>query len=194
LEQNAISAGLTSLTGTIEQVPSSVSAIKVDGRRAYARIRAGEKVELAARSVTVSALELNSIQYPTPDLIDLDIAVVCSTGTYIRALARDLGTHLGVGGHLTALRRTRVGDLSIVEARTLEDLVNAPVTHDLATAVRRSLPTVTVDAGTARALGHGQRVKASGLAGVYGVFDPTGAAVALVEDVDGRARPVVGFT
>ncbi len=192
--EDAIRVGLASLTGNIEQVPSSVSAIKVDGRRSYARVRAGEDVALPARPVTVFALDLITITRPTPDLIDLQVSVECSTGTYVRALARDLGTGLGVGGHLTALRRTRVGGFSIEEARTLEDLVDTPVTQDLATAVRRSLPAITVDADTARALGHGQRVMASGLAGVYGVIDPTGAAVALVEDLDGQARPVVGFT
>ncbi len=192
--EDAIRVGLASLTGSIEQVPSSVSAIKVDGRRSYARVRAGEDVVLPGRPVTVFALDLITITRPTPDLIDLQVSVECSTGTYVRALARDLGTGLGVGGHLTALRRTRVGGFYIEEARTLEDLVDAPVTQDLATAVRRSLPAITVDADTARALGYGQRVMASGLAGVYGVFDPTGAAVALVEDLDGQARPVVGFT
>ncbi len=192
--EDAIRVGLASLTGSIEQVPSSVSAIKVDGRRSYARVRAGEDVVLPGRPVTVFALDLITITRPTPDLIDLQVSVECSTGTYVRALARDLGTGLGVGGHVTALRRTRVGGFYIEEARTLEDLVDAPVTQDLATAVRRSLPAITVDADTARVLGYGQRVMASGLAGVYGVFDPTGAAVALVEDLDGQARPVVGFT
>lgn len=193
ITEDLIRDGLIGLTGDIEQVPSSVSAIKVDGRRSYARVRAGEEVVLHSRPVTVSGLVLSSLTRPTPDLIDLEVSVECSTGTYVRALARDLGTSLGVGGHLTALRRKRVGDFSIEEAHTLEDLVDEPVTLDLATAVRRSLPTVTVDAETARALGHGQRVAASGLAGVYGAFDPTGVAVALVEDRDGQARAVVGF-
>lgn len=192
--EDAIRAGLAALTGDIEQVPSSVSAIKVDGRRAYHRVRAGEEVTLAARPVTVSALDLLDVGRPTPDLIDFDITVECSTGTYVRALARDLGNSLGVGGHLTALRRTRVGGFSIDEARTLEELADAPVTHDLAGALRRSFAAVSVDADTARRLGYGQRVEGLGQPGVYGVFDPEGAAVALVEDLDGRARPVVGFT
>ncbi|MBA3799990.1 MAG: tRNA pseudouridine(55) synthase TruB, partial [Geodermatophilaceae bacterium] len=131
--EDAIRVGLASLTGSIEQVPSSVSAIKVDGRRSYARVRAGEDVVLPGRPVTVFALDLITITRPTPDLIDLQVSVECSTGTYVRALARDLGTGLGVGGHLTALRRTRVGGFYIEEARTLEDLVDAPVTQDLAT-------------------------------------------------------------
>ncbi|MBA3292707.1 MAG: tRNA pseudouridine(55) synthase TruB [Geodermatophilaceae bacterium] len=192
--EDAIRAGLTILTGDIEQVPSSVSAIKVAGRRAYSRVRAGEDVILAARPVRVSALDLLAVRHPTPDLMDLDVTVECSTGTYIRALARDLGDGLGVGGHLTALRRTRVGGFSIEEARRLADLAQAPITHDLGGAVSRSFTRVTVDSETARALSYGQRVRALGLPGVYGVFDPEGAVVALVEDLDGQARPVVGFT
>lgn len=194
LGEGGILAGLAVLTGDIEQVPSSVSAIKVDGRRAYQRVRAGEEVSLSARRVTVSALELLDLRHPTADLIDLDVTVECSTGTYIRALARDLGQGLGVGGHLTALRRTRVGGFTIAEARTLEELSDMPVTHDLAGAVRRSFPTVSVDADTARALGHGQRVAGLGLPGVVGVLAPDGSAVALVQDREGQARALVGFT
>lgn len=192
--EDAIRAGLGLLTGHIDQVPSLVSAIKVDGRRSYSRVRTGEEVVLPARPVTVSALELISLTRPTPDLIDLKVSVECSTGTYVRALARDLGAGLGVGGHITALRRTRVGDFSVAEARTLEDLADSPITHDLAAAVRRSFTCVTVDYAKARALGYGQRIEALGQPGVYGVLDPQGGAVALVEDLDGQARPVVGFT
>lgn len=189
-----IRAGLAILTGNIDQVPSSVSAIKVAGRRAYSRVRAGEEVSIPARSVTVSALELVTMRRPSADLVDVDVTVECSTGTYIRAFARDLGSGLGVGGHLTALRRTRVGGFSLEEARTLDELAGSPVMLGLAAAVQRSLPTVSVDAETARALGYGQRVRALGLPGVYGVFDPEGSAVALVEDLGGQARSVVGFT
>lgn len=194
VSEDAIRAGLAILTGDIEQVPSSVSAIKVAGRRAYDRVRAGEEITLQARAVTVATLDLLGLRRPAPDQIDLDVALECSTGTYVRALARDLGAGLGVGGHLTALRRTRVGGFSIEEAQTLADLADAPVTHDLGAAMRRSFAAVSVDADTARALGHGQRVAARGVPGVYGVFDPEGAPVALVEDLDGQARPVVGFT
>jgi len=194
IEEEAIRAGLRRLTGNIEQVPSSVSAIKVAGRRAYSRVRAGEEVSLVARAVTVSRLELLDLRRPSADTIDLDISVVCTSGTYIRAMARDLGAGLGVGGHLTVLRRTRVGPFSIAQARTLEEMVTEPISYDLADAIRQTLPSVSVDVETARALGYGQRVAAQGLAGVYGVFDPEGGAVALVEDLDGQARAVVGFT
>ena len=108
VDDAAIQAGLAALTGVISQVPSAVSAIKVGGQRAYARVRAGEEVALAARQVTVSRLDLLDVRR-LGEVIDLDVAVDCSSGTYVRALARDLGAGLGVGGHLTALRRTRVG-------------------------------------------------------------------------------------
>jgi tRNA pseudouridine55 synthase len=109
------------LAGDIQQVPSAVSAIKIKGERAYKRARAGETVELAARPVTVSRLDVLAVRR-SGDLVDVDIRVECSTGTYIRALARDIGADLGVGGHLTALRRTRVGPYEIEVAHTLDEL------------------------------------------------------------------------
>ncbi len=121
----SIAIGIASLTGEIEQVPSSVSAIKVDGKRAYALVRAGETVELKSRKVTVSEFEVSSITRGVDaeghEFIDVDVRVVCSSGTYIRALARDLGFKLGVGGHLTALRRTRIGSFHVADAQDLED-------------------------------------------------------------------------
>jgi tRNA pseudouridine55 synthase len=121
----AVAAGIARLTGEISQVPSTFSAIKVDGRRAYALARAGEEVELKSRAVTISAFEvLETRRGASADgLVDVDVRVECSSGTYIRALARDLGDGLGVGGHLTALRRTRVGPFDVADAATLENLV-----------------------------------------------------------------------
>ncbi|MBA2308866.1 MAG: tRNA pseudouridine(55) synthase TruB, partial [Pseudonocardiales bacterium] len=119
VEEAAVGAGMQRLTGDIEQVPSAVSAIKVDGVRAYARVRAGEDVELAARPVSVTAFDLHELRRapePDPGVTDLDVSVECSTGTYVRALARDLGAALGVGGHLVALRRTRVGPFGLDQA------------------------------------------------------------------------------
>lgn len=116
-----IETGVVALTGEIDQVPSAVSAIKVDGRRAYDRVRAGEEVELAARPVTVRRFDVVG-QRVDRAFLDLDVEVDCSSGTYVRALARDLGAALGVGGHLTALRRTRVGPFTLAQARTLDDL------------------------------------------------------------------------
>ena len=121
LEDDAIRKAVAGLTGAIQQVPSSVSAIKVDGKRAYAKVRAGDTVELAARPVTVHTFDVHAIRR-TGDVVDLDVTVGCSSGTYVRALARDLGADLGVGGHLTALRRTRVGPYDVADARTLEQL------------------------------------------------------------------------
>jgi len=120
---DAIEAALANLRGDIQQVPSSVSAIKVDGERAYAKVRGGDEVKLAARPVTISRFELTS--QPTlvdGKFLDVDAIVDCSSGTYIRALARDLGAALGVGGHLTALRRTRIGRYSVEQAQTLPRL------------------------------------------------------------------------
>uniref|UniRef100_UPI000569E073 tRNA pseudouridine(55) synthase TruB n=1 Tax=Nocardia aobensis TaxID=257277 RepID=UPI000569E073 len=124
-----IADAVAALTGDIEQVPSTVSAIKVNGERAYARARAGEQVELAARPVTVSRFDILSrrdIDTGATTFVDLDVEVDCSSGTYIRALARDLGATLGVGGHLTALRRTRVGPFTLEHARTVDQLADDP--------------------------------------------------------------------
>ena len=118
----SVRARLTAMVGEIEQVPSAVSAVKVDGKRSYARVRAGEEVELAPRRVTISELTIEAARRPSAELMDVDVHVTCSSGTYVRAIARDLGTALGVGGHLTALRRTRVGPFDVNDARTVADL------------------------------------------------------------------------
>ncbi|OBK49785.1 tRNA pseudouridine(55) synthase TruB, partial [Mycobacterium sp. 1081908.1] len=120
-----IEAAVAGLRGDIEQVPSAVSAIKVDGRRAYRLVREGQTVELAARPVRIERFEVLAVRRDG-DVIDVDVDVDCSSGTYIRALARDLGAALGVGGHLTALRRTRVGRFGLDRARSLEDLAERP--------------------------------------------------------------------
>jgi tRNA pseudouridine55 synthase len=195
VEPAAVKAGIAALTGEIEQVPSSVSAVKVGGQRAYARVRSGEEVELAARRVTVQRFDLLAQRRPEPGLLDLDVIVDCSSGTYIRALARDLGRALGTGGHLTALRRTRVGPFT--EAASLESLAELaeagadPVALDLDTAVGASFPRRDVDAESARVLGHGGRLPTIGWPGPYGVFGPDGRVIALVSEHAGAARPDV---
>jgi tRNA pseudouridine55 synthase len=191
----ALAAGLAALTGSISQVPSAVSAVKIDGRRAYARVRAGEDVALAPRPVTVSRLDLVASRRPAPDLLDLDVEVDCSSGTYVRALARDLGAALGVGGHLTALRRTRVGPFTLAGAVTLEELAERadPVPVPLDAAVAAAFPRRDLDAAAAARLAHGGRLEPAGLPGPYGAFDPAGAVVALVAEADGVARPLVVF-
>ncbi|CAH0186170.1 MULTISPECIES: tRNA pseudouridine(55) synthase TruB [unclassified Microbacterium] len=148
--------GIAALTGPISQVPSSVSAIKVDGRRAYDRVRAGEEVELKARAVTVSRFEVLA-ERRGDGLLDLDVVVDCSSGTYIRALARDLGEALGVGGHLTALRRTRVGPFDVADAADIESLEGAS-TLTAAEAAARVLDRLDVSAQEARDLRHGKRL------------------------------------
>jgi tRNA pseudouridine55 synthase len=183
----AVTTGIASLTGPLLQVPSAVSAIKVDGRRAYARVRAGEEVVLPARPVMVSAFTLLARR-----AVDLDVAVECSSGTYVRALARDLGAALGVGGHLTALRRTRVGPFRLEHARTLPELESTPgLSLPLAEAVAVAFARRDVDAAAAADLAHGRPLPGAGLPGTYGVFAPDGRVLALVAERDGAARPVV---
>jgi tRNA pseudouridine55 synthase len=190
---DAVAAAMRALTGDIEQVPSTVSAIRVDGRRAYELARAGQAVELAARPVHVASFEL--LARHGVDLgADLDVHVECSTGTYVRALARDLGAALGVGAHLTALRRTRVGGFCLDMARTLDDLARELVVVPLGEAVAATFPRSEFDADSARRLGLGQRLAPVGLPpGPVGAFGPDGEVVALVEERDGAVRPTVVF-
>lgn len=187
---NTARAAMRALTGDIEQVPPAYSAIKVDGRRSYAKARAGEAVELAARRVTVSVFELVAARET-----ELDVRVVASSGTYVRSLARDLGDALGVGGHLAALRRTRVGPFRLAQARTLEQLAERLDVIPLADAVGTAFPRREVDAEQAAAVLHGARLPSLGLrGGPIGVFGPDGAVLALVEERDGLARPLCVFS
>jgi len=189
---DAIRAGLAAQTGEIDQVPSAVSAIKIDGRRAYKRVRDGETVELPARRVTIERLEVLDIRrLDDPAVIDVDIDVECSSGTYIRAIARDLGATLGVGGHLTALRRTAVGRMTLAEAVTLEQLEErAPdvVGLSLAEAARQAFPQRTATPEEARILSHGGPLEPVGIGGPYAIFDPDGEVLAIVSERAGRAR------
>jgi tRNA pseudouridine55 synthase len=187
----AIHAGLAAQTGEIDQVPSAVSAIKVNGERAYKRVRDGETVELASRRVTVSRLEVLAIRRTERDVVDVDVDVTCSSGTYIRAIARDLGTATGVGGHLTALRRTAVGGLTLAEASTMAELEErAPdvVGLPMADAARRAFPHREASAEETRVLSHGGTLEPVGIVGPYAVFGTTGDLLAIVSERDGRAR------
>ena len=213
-----IAAGMAALTGPLLQVPSSVSAIKVDGRRAYDRVRAGETVELAARPVTVSRFEILGAPRRVMTggdgraVIDLDVAVDCTTGTYIRSLARDLGAALAVGGHLIKLRRTVVGPFDVTASVDVfgsgagpgTDVPKPPVTEDFAAsiascvipaaaAVRLAFPTRTIEDAQAIALGHGRTIEPAGISGTYGAFGPDGALIALVAERDGHGRSVLGW-
>ncbi len=192
ITDDGIRTGLAAQTGEIDQVPSAVSAIKINGQRAYKRVRDGEDVDIPARRVTVSRLDVLGIRRPADrDVIDVDVDVTCSSGTYIRAIARDLGIGLGVGGHLTALRRTAVGGLTLAESATLEQLAErAPdvVGVPMADAARRAFPQRTADADEARILSHGGPLEPAGIEGPYAVFDPAGTLLAIVSERGGRAR------
>ncbi|SCL21668.1 tRNA pseudouridine synthase B [Micromonospora rhizosphaerae] len=187
----AIRAALAALTGEIEQVPSAVSAIKIDGQRAYKRVREGEIVELPARRVTISRLDVLAIRRDVPDVVDVDVDVTCSSGTYVRAIARDAGRALGVGGHLTALRRTAVGSFTLAEAATLDELEqHAPevVNLPLDVAADRFFPRRDATGEEAKVLSHGGPLDPVGIAGPYAVFGPDGGLIAIVSERDGRAR------
>ncbi|GAA3603047.1 tRNA pseudouridine(55) synthase TruB [Nonomuraea rosea] len=188
-----IHKGVAALTGEIMQIPPQVSAIKVNGERAYKKARAGEEVELAARPVTVRVFDVLDIR-AAGDVVDVDAVVTCSSGTYIRALARDLGAGLGVGGHLTRLRRTRVGPYDLSLARSVEQLAEECVILPIAEAVAAAFPRRDVTAEEARVIGHGGRLPAAGLGkGPIGVFGPEGELLALVEEQGDTARPLAVF-
>jgi tRNA pseudouridine55 synthase len=193
--EDAVRAAMCALTGEIDQVPSAVSAIKVSGQRAYDRVRAGEDVVLEPRRVTVDRFSASAFRRPAPDLLDVDVEVECSSGTYVRALARDIGAALHVGGHLTALRRTRVGPFPIELARTLDELAALadPVTLPLADAVRAAFAVREIDDAEARELSFGRPLAARGIDGVHGAFSPDGTVVALLREDDGAARTVLVF-
>lgn len=199
-----VEAAVADLTGEIQQVPSSVSAIKVDGKRSYARVREGEGVELKARAVTVSRFDVIAVRPQTaPDgtqVLDVDVVVEVSSGTYVRALARDLGRALGCGGHLTALRRTRVGVFGLDGARTLEDVSartdkgEPPDVLRMAEAAEEAFVIHRISAEEERALSFGQRI-ASGAehAGLVAAITPEGRLAAILDESGPWARSRVTF-
>ena len=194
VDEAAVRAVLPAYTGDIQQVPSSVSAIKVDGVRSYAKVRAGEEVALPARPVTVSTFELDALR-TEGDVVDVDVRVVCSSGTYIRALARDIGSELGVGGHLSMLRRTRVGGFPLSLARTLEQLeaeLHVIGLDDVARASFASYDLAEREAADVR-FGRALTGIQLGAPGPVAVFDPTGEFLALYEQRGGVAKPVAVF-
>jgi len=198
LTPETIAAGISALTGDIAQQPSSVSAIKIDGKRAYARVRAGEAVDLPARPVTVSAFELLSTT-PADGFLDLTVRVECSSGTYIRALARDLGAALAVGGHLTSLRRTRIGPFQIDAAQALAELDVAAGLIGPADAATRLLARLDLTEQQAIDLGHGKSIavdaasRMDGAAGPVAAVAPDGRLIGLVEYRGGHAKSVINF-
>ena len=196
IDEAAVHAGTRALTGVIHQVPPQVSAVKVRGQRAYRRARAGETVELKAREVTVHEFTVTGfrrVDSPDGAFVDVDARVTCSSGTYIRSLARDLGADLGVGGHLTALRRTRVGPYTVEQAATLDELAAEFTVMPLAEAVAAAFPVRRLSAGEARRVVHGHRISPSGHSGPVGLFAPDGRVLALAESRSGSSQPVVVF-
>ena len=192
-----LKSAVAHLTGDIDQVPSTVSAIKVNGERAYARVRAGETVELKSRPVTVSSFEVLDTREAAVDdavALDVDVRVVCSSGTYVRALARDLGVALLSGGHLTALRRTRVGPFELADAPQLADLDVAAALMPAAAAAGRIFPVLQLDAQQAIDLGHGKKLAVQHEdADIVAALAPDGRLVGLAAVRGGTARTVVNF-
>lgn len=208
VQRERVDAAMAALTGEVEQVPSAVSAIKVGGQRSYARVRAGEDVQLPARPVRVDRFDVvgepRVVAGPAGStLVDVDVEVTCSSGTYVRALARDVGAALGTGGHLTALRRTRVGPFAVDAAWTLEDLATQ-VARDaesyapqglavvgITDAVRATFPVRDLSPEETIEVRFGKFLTPTGAGTVTAALAPDGHAVALLADRDGRARPVL---
>jgi tRNA pseudouridine55 synthase len=187
LTEESVRAALEAFVGDIEQVPTAVSAIKVDGKRAYARVRDGEQVELKARPVTIHDLTVHEV-----DLPDVHISVRCSSGTYIRAIARDAGQALGVGGHLTALRRTAVGAFDLTVARSLDVLAEGFAVLPIAEAARATFACVDLDEADAADVRLGRKLSVE-IPGLTALFDPSGEFLALYEPQGDRARAVAVF-
>jgi tRNA pseudouridine55 synthase len=192
LDEPQVRAAAATFVGDLLQVPTAVSAIKVDGKRAYQRVRDGEDVELKARPVTVHELVVHDVR-PGEVTLDLDVSVRCSSGTYVRAIARDLGAALGVGGHLTALRRTAVGPYALADAHTLDELGMAFTMMPIAAAARAAFPAVELDDTQAGDVRVGRALDVD-IAGLSAVFAPDGEFLALYEPRAGQARPVAVFT
>ncbi|MFD9828801.1 tRNA pseudouridine(55) synthase TruB [Tsukamurella tyrosinosolvens] len=190
LDEDAVRAAMVPLTGDIEQVPSSVSAIKVDGKRAHQLVREGADVQLTARPVTVDEFAAHAFRREGA-FLDVDVTVECSSGTYVRALARDLGAALGVGGHLTALRRTRVGPYGLNHAITLDDLFETPrLSYGIDEAIAAGFATREITAEQASDLALGRWLDPIGLPGVYAAVTADGRAFALLQESGKRASSV----
>jgi tRNA pseudouridine55 synthase len=201
--EQALRSALGKFLGQVGQVPPRISAIKVNGQRAYRLTRSGAAPELAARQVTISRLDLLDRRSAGDRLVDIDVAVTCSTGTYIRAIARDLGAALGTGGHLTALRRTRVGPYRVEDAKTLDQLAEKFESTPLGLAAAAAFGCVRLSAEEARLVSHGARLPAAGGIGEraagtepqapVAAFGPDGTLIALLTDKDGWMQPVAVF-
>jgi tRNA pseudouridine55 synthase len=186
-----IDEAVAALRGEIAQIPSAVSAVKVGGKRAYKLAREGQGVELEARRVRIDRFDVLAVRHHD-GLVDVDVVVDCSSGTYIRALARDVGAALDVGGHLTALRRTRVGRFGLDQARTLDELADQPrLSYSLDEACLQSFPRRSLTAEEAESARHGRALKPAGIEGVYAATAPEGQVIALLKDQASQTKSVV---
>lgn len=193
VDDGALTTILKSMVGTIEQRPSSVSAVKVKGERAYDRVRAGEVFELPARTITISSLEIIAIRH-LDTTTEVDIDVTCSAGTFIRAIARDLGDQLKVGGHLRALRRTRVAGFGIDVATTITDLKSQSFSPlNLTEVARRTFPARDLTDDEVRELSFGRALSASGSNEITAAISPANVLIALLRDDEGKAKPLAVF-
>ena len=192
ISDSDISREIAKLTGVIMQTPSSVSAIKVDGKKAYDLVRAGEQVELKAREVKIYSFETLSVARVS-GFLDVEVRVECSSGTYIRALARDLGAALGVGGHITALRRTKVGHFDVASANSIDELDKLRLT-ELAQAAKQLFPVIELDDSEVTDLIHGKRISGKPeLVGLAAGVSISGKLVAVLESVKSDLKSVVVF-
>jgi tRNA pseudouridine55 synthase len=186
----AIEQAVAALRGDLDQIPSAVSAIKVDGQRAYKLAREGQTVELAPRKVRINRFDVLAVRR-RDGLVDVDVEVDCSSGTYIRALARDVGSALSVGGHLTALRRTAVGRFGLDEARTLDELADSPrLSYSLDEACLLAFPRRDLTADEAEDTRHGRALTPAGIDGTYAATAPDGKVIALLTDGAARTKSV----
>jgi tRNA pseudouridine55 synthase len=189
--EEAIETAIAGLRGDIAQIPSAVSAIKVDGQRAYRLAREGHVVELAARPVRIDRFEILAVRRHG-ELVDVDVEVDSSSGTYIRALARDVGTALEVGGHLTALRRTRVGRFGIEQARALDELAEHPaLSLTLDEACLQLFSHRQLDDDEADAVANGRALSPAGIDGVYAAHTADGRVIGLLRDDGPKTKSVV---
>jgi tRNA pseudouridine55 synthase len=187
----AIEAAIAALRGNIAQIPSTVSAIKVDGQRAYLLAREGRTVELAARPVRIDRFEVLAVRRDG-ELVDVDVEVDCSSGTYIRALARDVGAALEVGGHLTVLRRTRVGRFGVDQARSLDDLAERPgLSLTLDDACLLLFPHRQLTDEEADAVANGRALSPAAIDGVYAAHTADGRVFGLLRDDGAKTKSVV---
>ena len=193
ISDEEIKSGLAKMVGEIQQRPSSVSAVKVDGERAYDRVRAGEVFELAARAITITSLNVLEIRRPG-SLIEIDIDVTCSAGTFIRAIARDLGSDLQVGGHLSVLRRTRVAGFPISQAISFEDLKAQTFSPlELADVARATFEVRELGLDEVLELSFGRPLTSNSSDQIFAALSPDNRLIALLKNESGKAKPIAVF-